>query len=243
MLTRLGRVGAAAEERERTEPLLYFISHGCSGTPGAWPGKVWLWLVGDSAQDFPVGEAALREKMLSAAGEKFCRVSMPCITAFSQIPSQLLGQLGDHPSLWSWCSRFTCLVPPLCIPEAFPGPWDLSQSPNPGHPTPEAPVATEGLQGCPCPRGGRSSGGSLGAAAAVCSSLINPIKTAPRFSTQSRFVTLSPSHPIPRFPFPTPHTGAQVWLQVELDPGFPLNELPRTVILGVALEFAGFRSF
>lgn len=31
MLTRLGQVGAGAEEREKTEPLLYFISHGCSG--------------------------------------------------------------------------------------------------------------------------------------------------------------------------------------------------------------------
>lgn len=31
MLTRLGEVGAGAEEREKTEPLLYFMSHGCSG--------------------------------------------------------------------------------------------------------------------------------------------------------------------------------------------------------------------
>lgn len=147
MLTRLGRVGAAAEERERTEPLLYFISHGCSGTPGAWPRKVWLWLVGDSAQDFPVVGADLREKMPTAAGEEFCRVSMPSITAFSQIPSQLLIHLCNHLTLWSWFSRFTCLVPPLCIPEAFPGLWDFSQSPNPSHPTPEAPVATGGAPG------------------------------------------------------------------------------------------------
>lgn len=75
-------------------------------------------------------EAGLREKMPSAAGEMFCRVSMPSITAFSQIPGQLLMQLGSHLTLQSQFSRFTCLVPPLCIPKAFPGPWDFSQSPN-----------------------------------------------------------------------------------------------------------------
>lgn len=142
MLTRLGGVGAGAEEREKSL-LLYFISHGCKGHTGAWPRKVWLWLVGDSAQDFPVEEAGLKERIPSAAGEKFCRVSMPSITAFPQIPSQLL----VHLTLQSRFSRFTCLLPPFCIPKAFPSLWDFSQSPNPGHPTPEKPVATAGAPG------------------------------------------------------------------------------------------------
>lgn len=145
MLTRLGGVGAGAEEREKKEPLLYFISHGCSRPPGAGPREVWLWLVGDSAQDFPVEEAGLRERMPSTAREKFCRVSMPSIPAFSQIPSQLLVQLGDHLALQSQFSRFTCLVPPFCIPKAFPSPWAFSQSPNPGHPTPEVATAAVAL--------------------------------------------------------------------------------------------------
>lgn len=101
MLTQLDGVGTGAEEREKTEPLLYFMSHGCSGPTGAQPRKVSLWLAGDSAQDFPVEEAGLRERIPSAAGEKLCRVPMPSITAFSQISSQLLIQLGDHLTLQS----------------------------------------------------------------------------------------------------------------------------------------------
>lgn len=56
MLTRLGRVGAGAERGKRQS--LCFIS----SPMGTWPRKVWPWLVGDSAQDFPVEEASFKGK-------------------------------------------------------------------------------------------------------------------------------------------------------------------------------------
>lgn len=51
--------------------------------------------------------------------------------------------------------------------------------------------------------------------------------------------------PFPGSPFPH-HTWEHrrgCLLLLELDPGFSLSELLRTVILGVVLELAGFRSF
>lgn len=92
---------AGGEERAKAAPLLYFFSHGCSEpaghgvTSGAWLRKTWLWLEGDSAQDFPMEEAGLRGRMPNASGEKLCRVSVLSVAAFSQMPGQLPIQLAD----------------------------------------------------------------------------------------------------------------------------------------------------
>lgn len=159
MLTRLGGVGAGAEEREKTEPLLYFMFHGCSGPTGARPRKVWLWLAGDSAQDFPVEEAGLRERIPSAAGEKFCRVPMPSITAFSQIPSQLLIQLGDHLTLQSRFSSSPASCHLSASQKLFQARVTSARAQILAIPPQRHPWPPEGLQGCSCPRGGRSSRG------------------------------------------------------------------------------------
>lgn len=248
MLTQLGGVRAGAEEREKTEPLLYFVSHGCSGPTRAWPRKVWLWPAGDSAQDFPVEKAGLRERIASAAGEKFFRVSMPSITAFSQIPSQLLVQLGDHLTLQSPFSSSPASCHLSASQKLFQARVTSARDQILAIPPQRHPWPLEGLQGCPHPHGDRSSRGSLGTA--VCVVLLSiPLKPPHSSAPRGGFVTLPPPSPqlVPlpgsSFPHHTREHRCGCLLLLELDPGFPLSELLRTVILGVVLELAGFTSF
>lgn len=77
-----------------------------------------------------------------------------------------------------------------------------------------------------------------------------PLKLPHGSASRGRFVALPPPSPqlVPFPGSPFPHHSQEprhscLLLQIELDPGFPLNELPRTVILGVGFELAGFRSF